>query len=53
MKARKVVLSVVFATTTMLGLASPASAAGCEPADPNCNVGCQIINRIFKDSCQT
>lgn len=53
MKARTFLLSFVFAATTTVGLAAPASAAECEPGDPNCNIGCEIINRVFKDSCQT
>jgi hypothetical protein len=53
MKARTLLLSLVLAATTTVGFAAPASAGPCEPGDPNCNIGCEIINRVFKDSCQT
>ncbi len=52
-KIRMVVVAFVFAASSIGGLAPVAQASECEPGDPNCNVGCEVINRIFKDSCQT
>lgn len=52
-KIRAIVVSFVFAASTVVALAPAAQGSECEPGDPNCNVGCEVINRIFKDSCQT
>ena len=48
---KKTVMVVVLALGSLFVPASAASA--CEPGDPNCNLGCEIINRIFPGSCNT
>lgn len=42
MKLRKLLLALTLAVPTLAVTASGASA--CEPGDPNCNVGCEVIN---------
>ncbi|MBA2726298.1 MAG: hypothetical protein H0U53_09945 [Actinobacteria bacterium] len=42
MKRLCVAISVVVGT---LGIAAPAMASGCEQGDPNCNTGCELINK--------
>lgn len=43
MKLKKIVLALVLAVPTVVLTAS--GAAACEPGDPNCNVGCEAINK--------
>ena len=48
MKKRKLAASVLATVALSLGMvggAPAAHAAGCEPGDPNCHPGCELINK--------